>query len=87
MREQRDRPPGDVVVAGAGLAGLRTVEELRDRGYDGRLTLVGAESRLPYDRPPLTKKLMTGELDDTTLRPDLAALDVRARLGETATRV
>ncbi|HEY6479396.1 MAG TPA: FAD-dependent oxidoreductase [Streptosporangiaceae bacterium] len=77
--------PEHVVVAGAGLAGLRTIEELRDRGYAGRVTLVGAEARLPYDRPPLSKKLMTGELDDTTLRPDLDALGVRARLGETAT--
>ena len=77
--------PGHVVVAGAGLAGLRTIEELRGRGYAGRLTLVGAETRLPYDRPPLSKKLLTGEVDDTTLRPDLDALDVQARLGERAT--
>jgi 3-phenylpropionate/trans-cinnamate dioxygenase ferredoxin reductase subunit len=77
--------PGHVVVAGAGLAGLRTIEELRGRGYAGRVTLVGAEARLPYDRPPLSKKLMTGEVDDTTLRHDLADLDVRARLAETAT--
>jgi 3-phenylpropionate/trans-cinnamate dioxygenase ferredoxin reductase component len=76
--------PAQVVIAGAGLAGLRTAEELRERGYAGRLTLIGAEPRLPYDRPPLSKKLMTGELDDTTLRHDLAALDVAARLGETA---
>ena len=47
--------PEHVVVAGAGLAGLRTIEELRDRGYAGRVTLVGAEARLPYDRPPLSK--------------------------------
>jgi 3-phenylpropionate/trans-cinnamate dioxygenase ferredoxin reductase subunit len=77
--------PEHVVVAGAGLAGLRTIEELRDRGYAGRVTLVGAEARLPYDRPPLSKKVLAGELDDTTLRPDLDALDVRARLAETAT--
>jgi NADPH-dependent 2,4-dienoyl-CoA reductase/sulfur reductase-like enzyme len=76
--------PEHVVVAGAGLAGLRTIEELRGRGYAGRVTLVGAEARLPYDRPPLSKKLMTGELDDTTLRPDLDALDVQARLAESA---
>jgi NADPH-dependent 2,4-dienoyl-CoA reductase/sulfur reductase-like enzyme len=77
--------PEHVVVAGAGLAGLRTIEELRGRGYAGRVTLVGAEARLPYDRPPLSKKLLTGELDDTTLRPDLDALDVQARLDERAT--
>jgi NADPH-dependent 2,4-dienoyl-CoA reductase/sulfur reductase-like enzyme len=77
--------PEHVVVAGAGLAGLRTIEELRGRGYAGRVTLVGAETRLPYDRPPLSKKLMIGELDDTTLRHDLGALDVQARLAESAT--
>jgi NADPH-dependent 2,4-dienoyl-CoA reductase/sulfur reductase-like enzyme len=71
-------------VAGAGLAGLRTVAELRARGYAGAVTLVGAESRPPYDRPPLSKKLMTGELDDTTLEPGLASLGVNARLAETA---
>jgi 3-phenylpropionate/trans-cinnamate dioxygenase ferredoxin reductase component len=73
-----------VVVAGAGLAGLRTIEELRGRGYDGAITLVGAESRLPYDRPPLSKKLMTGALDDTSLRTELDSLAVDVRLGERA---
>jgi 3-phenylpropionate/trans-cinnamate dioxygenase ferredoxin reductase subunit len=76
-----------VVVAGAGLAGLRTIEELRARGYAGRITLVGAETRPPYDRPPLSKKLMTGELDDTSLRADLASLDIDVRLGEVATKL
>ena len=79
--------PGNVVVAGAGLAGLRTIEELRARSYAGRITLVGAETRPPYDRPPLSKKLMTGELDDTSLRADLAALDIDVRLGEMATKL
>jgi len=74
-----------VVIAGAGLAGLRTAEELRSRGYTGEITMIGAEHRLPYDRPPLTKKFMTGELDDTSLRPDMAALGVDLRLGETTT--
>jgi 3-phenylpropionate/trans-cinnamate dioxygenase ferredoxin reductase subunit len=77
--------PGHVLVAGAGLAGLRTIEELRGRGYTGEITLVGAEARPPYDRPPLSKKLMTGELDDTTLRADLDGLGVRALLTQRAT--
>jgi 3-phenylpropionate/trans-cinnamate dioxygenase ferredoxin reductase component len=76
--------PEHVVVVGAGLAGLRTIEELRGREYAGRVTLVGAEARLPYDRPPLSKKLMAGALDDTTLRHDLEALQVRLRLAERA---
>jgi 3-phenylpropionate/trans-cinnamate dioxygenase ferredoxin reductase component len=78
---------GHIVIAGAGLAGLRTAEELRGRDYVGRITLIGAEARLPYDRPPLSKKLMTGALDDTTLRPDLDALGVEPRLAERATRL
>jgi NADPH-dependent 2,4-dienoyl-CoA reductase/sulfur reductase-like enzyme len=75
---------GRVVIAGAGLAGMRTAEELRNRGYPGSILMAGAERRPPYDRPPLTKKFMTGELEDTTLRADLGALGVELRMGETA---
>jgi 3-phenylpropionate/trans-cinnamate dioxygenase ferredoxin reductase subunit len=73
-----------VVIAGGGLAGLRTVQELRARGYQGSVTLVGAEPRPPYDRPPLSKKLMMGALDDTSLDADATALGLELRLGETA---
>jgi 3-phenylpropionate/trans-cinnamate dioxygenase ferredoxin reductase subunit len=73
-----------VVVAGAGLAGLRTVEQLRDRGFGGDITLIGAETRPPYDRPPLSKKVMAGVIDDTSLPFDPGALGVTARLGEAA---
>jgi 3-phenylpropionate/trans-cinnamate dioxygenase ferredoxin reductase component len=76
-----------VVVVGGGLAGLRTVTELRAAGYPGAVTLVGAESRPPYDRPPLSKRLMAGQLDDTTLDADLGSLGVDLRLGEAATGV
>jgi 3-phenylpropionate/trans-cinnamate dioxygenase ferredoxin reductase subunit len=76
--------PGRIVVAGAGLAGLRVVEELRAQGYDGAVTLVGAETRPPYDRPPLSKQLMAGAVDDTTLRHDLSSLQADVRLGERA---
>jgi 3-phenylpropionate/trans-cinnamate dioxygenase ferredoxin reductase component len=77
--------PERIVVVGGGLAGLRTVEELRARGYAGQVTLVGAETRPPYDRPPLSKRLMAGEVADTTLREDLTTLGMQLRLGETAT--
>jgi 3-phenylpropionate/trans-cinnamate dioxygenase ferredoxin reductase component len=76
---------GQVVIAGAGLAGLRAAEELRARDYSGGITMIGAERRPPYDRPPLTKKFMIGEIDDTSLRADLTALGVDLRLGEAAT--
>jgi NADPH-dependent 2,4-dienoyl-CoA reductase/sulfur reductase-like enzyme len=49
-----------ILVVGASLAGLRTVEALRSRGFDGRLTLVGDEPHHPYDRPPLSKQVLQG---------------------------
>jgi 3-phenylpropionate/trans-cinnamate dioxygenase ferredoxin reductase component len=73
-----------VIVVGGGLAGLRVIEELRAIGYADAVTLIGGERRPPYDRPPLSKKVMTGELDDTSLRADMAALSVDLRLAETA---
>jgi 3-phenylpropionate/trans-cinnamate dioxygenase ferredoxin reductase subunit len=71
-----------VVVVGGGLAGARTVQELRAQGHAGRLTLVGAEPHRPYDRPPLSKHLLLGRSDDSTLDVDLS--DVDLRLGTTA---
>lgn len=47
-----------LVVVGASLAGLRAVEASRRAGYSGDVTLVGAEEHPPYDRPPLSKKLL-----------------------------
>jgi len=73
-----------VVVVGGGLAGLRVVEELRANGFDGGVTLIGAEDRPPYDRPPLSKKVMMGELDDSGLRADMRSLAVDLRMSESA---
>ncbi|WP_188307301.1 FAD-dependent oxidoreductase, partial [Streptomyces sp. CBMA123] len=53
--------PREVAVVGAGAAGLHAAEALRRAGYDGRLTLVGAEHEPPYDRPPLSKQLLDGQ--------------------------
>ncbi|HEY4977106.1 MAG TPA: FAD-dependent oxidoreductase [Gaiellaceae bacterium] len=53
--------PGNVVVVGSGLAGLRSAETLRARGFDGRLTLIGEETHLPYERPALSKELLAGK--------------------------
>jgi 3-phenylpropionate/trans-cinnamate dioxygenase ferredoxin reductase component len=74
-----------VVVVGAGLAGWRTAEELRARGYAGQITLIGAEARPPYDRPPLSKKVLTDPAVDPSLRADFGALDVAFRPDEAAT--
>jgi 3-phenylpropionate/trans-cinnamate dioxygenase ferredoxin reductase subunit len=73
-----------VVVVGASLAGLRATETLRHHGFDGRLVLVGAESHLPYDRPPLSKQLLAGEREAQDLvlrRAPYDELDVELRLG------
>jgi 3-phenylpropionate/trans-cinnamate dioxygenase ferredoxin reductase subunit len=78
---------GQVVVAGAGLAGLRTVEQLRERGLAGRITMIGAEPRPPYDRPPLSKKVLTESALDPSLDADFAALDVDFRPAEEAIRL
>ena len=59
-----------IVVVGAGIAGLQTDVALREQGYAGPLTLLGAEDEPPYDRPPLTKELLRGEVDVTTLAAD-----------------
>ncbi|MGI8681453.1 MAG: NAD(P)/FAD-dependent oxidoreductase, partial [Mycobacteriales bacterium] len=77
--------PERVIVVGGGLAGSRMVEALRAAGYRGRLTLVGAEPRLPYDRPPLTKAVLSGAVDDTTLPVPYADLDVELLLDRRAT--
>ena len=78
-----------IVVVGASLAGLRAAEALRDAGYDATLTLVGAERRMPYDRPPLSKQVLSGEWDaertDLRDRASYEALDLDLRLGRTAT--
>lgn len=87
--ERRQAPPGRVVVVGASAAGLSVVEGLRRLGYTGPVTLIGDEEHPPYDRPPLTKQLLSGswELDRLWLRApqELDDLAVDLRLGSAAT--
>lgn len=52
-----------VVIAGAGLAGATVATELRERGFDGRILLFGAETHHPYIRPPLSKEFLKGEAE------------------------
>jgi NADPH-dependent 2,4-dienoyl-CoA reductase/sulfur reductase-like enzyme len=77
-----------IVVVGAGIAGVRAVEALRAEGYDGNLTVIDADSELPYDRPPLSKEFLTGVLDEEDLRvwslDHVAELDVDLRLATMA---
>jgi 3-phenylpropionate/trans-cinnamate dioxygenase ferredoxin reductase subunit len=50
------------VIVGGGLAGAKAAETLRSEGFDGRLVLIGAEHERPYERPPLSKDYLRGEL-------------------------
>ena len=56
------------MIAGGGLAAQRAAETLRRSGYDGPLRLLAAEPERPYDRPPLSKEFLAGELDERALR-------------------
>jgi 3-phenylpropionate/trans-cinnamate dioxygenase ferredoxin reductase subunit len=56
-------PKPTVVIAGAGIAGATTASELRERGFDGRILLLGAEPHHPYIRPPLSKEYLTGKAE------------------------
>ncbi|MDP4003817.1 NAD(P)/FAD-dependent oxidoreductase [Methylobacterium sp. NEAU K] len=73
------------VVVGAGLAALRGAEAMREAGFSGSLSIVGAEPYRPYDRPPLSKHVLTGAIraDATTLPSSLGA-DVDWHLGSPA---
>jgi 3-phenylpropionate/trans-cinnamate dioxygenase ferredoxin reductase component len=48
-------------IVGASLTGAKAAQELRDQGFDGRVVLLGDESELPYERPPLTKDYLRGD--------------------------
>jgi NADPH-dependent 2,4-dienoyl-CoA reductase/sulfur reductase-like enzyme len=82
MDEQR------IVVIGASLAGLRAAETLRSDGFEGDVVVIGAEVHRPYDRPPLSKKLLAGEWDPDRIELRQAdsfdELDVEWRFGMAA---
>lgn len=58
--------PENIVIVGASLAGAKAAQTLREEGYEGRLVLVGAEPERPYERPPLSKEFLRGEVDPDT---------------------
>jgi 3-phenylpropionate/trans-cinnamate dioxygenase ferredoxin reductase subunit len=79
---------GRIAVVGASLAGLRTAEALRSRGHDGDLVILGGEPHMPYDRPPLSKQVLTGKVGpDATALPVADDLGADWRLGQRATGV
>jgi 3-phenylpropionate/trans-cinnamate dioxygenase ferredoxin reductase component len=76
------------VIVGASLAGAKAAEALRDEGFDGRVVLVGAEDERPYERPPLSKDYLRGEVvrEKVYVHPEgyYAEHDIELRLGRTA---
>lgn len=58
-----------ILIVGGGLSAARTAEQLRRAEFDGPITIVGAESHLPYDRPPLSKEVLHSGVDDVALKP------------------
>jgi NADPH-dependent 2,4-dienoyl-CoA reductase/sulfur reductase-like enzyme len=79
-----------VAVVGASLAGLRAVEALRARGFEGRIDWIGAESHEPYDRPPLSKQVLRGEWGPERIalaRSGLAGFAAQQHFGRRAQRL
>ena len=81
-------PDGTIVVIGASLAGLRAAEEIRHEGHRGPVIIAGDEVHAPYDRPPLSKQVLSGKWDVERIHhhaPDvLDTLGLEFRLGRRA---
>ncbi|PSM42037.1 oxidoreductase [Streptomyces dioscori] len=76
-----------VVIVGAGMAGVQTAVALREQGFPGSVTLIGAEPHQPYDRPPLSKAVLLGKAEGSAFDVDFETLDVELRLGLEVTGV
>jgi 3-phenylpropionate/trans-cinnamate dioxygenase ferredoxin reductase subunit len=83
--------PRSVVIVGAGHAGVQAAASLREQGFEGDVVLLSAENALPYQRPPLSKAFLKGEMEihGLPLRADAHFRDQRIdlRLGVGATRI
>ncbi|WP_037358681.1 NAD(P)/FAD-dependent oxidoreductase [Amycolatopsis orientalis] len=79
------------VIIGAGLAGAKAAEALRDKGFDGKITIVGDERHLPYERPPLSKDYLMGNAEAESFQVHDAAWyaekNVELRQGVKATAI
>ncbi|OEJ27268.1 oxidoreductase [Streptomyces agglomeratus] len=76
-----------VVIVGAGMAGVQTAVALREQGWSGSVTLIGAEPHQPYDRPPLSKAVLLGNAEGSAFDVDFEALGVELHLGREVTGV
>ncbi len=75
----------NVVIVGAGMAGVQTAVALREHGFTGAVTLLGAEPHQPYDRPPLSKAVLLGKAEGSAFDVDFEALGVSLELGREVT--
>ncbi|MFD7960172.1 NAD(P)/FAD-dependent oxidoreductase [Streptomyces zaomyceticus] len=80
MSEQK-QAQHHVVIVGAGMAGVQTAVALREQGFTGPVTLIGAEPHQPYDRPPLSKAVLLGKAEHSAFEVDFEDLGVELRLG------
>ncbi|MFI7399879.1 NAD(P)/FAD-dependent oxidoreductase [Streptomyces sp. NPDC049541] len=80
-REVSTSPARRVVVVGAGMAGVQTAVALREQGFTGTVTVIGAEPHQPYDRPPLSKAVLLGKAEGSAFDVDFEALGIELRLG------
>lgn len=89
VSEQRsqERAGRRAVVVGAGMAGVQTAVALREQGFTGTVTLIGAEPHQPYDRPPLSKAVLLGKAEGSAFDIDFEALGIELRLGLEVTGV
>ncbi|MFJ3834741.1 NAD(P)/FAD-dependent oxidoreductase [Streptomyces sp. NPDC054904] len=85
MSEQTQQTNPGVVIVGAGMAGVQTAVALREQGFTGPVTLLGAEPHQPYDRPPLSKAVLLGKAEDSAFDIDFEGLDIELRLGTEVT--
>ncbi|GAV41043.1 NAD(P)/FAD-dependent oxidoreductase [Streptomyces acidiscabies] len=76
-----------VVVVGAGMAGVQTAVALREQGFAGTVTVIGAETHQPYDRPPLSKAVLLGKSDGSAFDIDFPGLGIDLVLGREALAV
>jgi NADPH-dependent 2,4-dienoyl-CoA reductase/sulfur reductase-like enzyme len=77
--------PDRVVIIGSSVGGIRAAQALRAGGFAGELIVAGAEKTLPYDKPPLSKQLLTGDYTEADIAPLRADGDFELRLGRPAT--
>ncbi|WP_369211566.1 NAD(P)/FAD-dependent oxidoreductase [Streptomyces flavofungini] len=69
------------------MAGVQTAVALREQGHAGPVTLIGAETHQPYDRPPLSKAVLLGKAEGSAFDIDFASLGIALRLGTEVTGV